>query len=121
MTDFLASPSTAVSRTQALASAYDRSRVPSFPTYSAILEAGLERFAVPERLDRAEAVGIVNLLKGWRGTRQGAHAARSAHTVSQADPSESAVVDDKAFLEKLVAADGNPREFTRALTQTMAV
>ncbi|GAA6000998.1 mitochondrial 37S ribosomal protein mS29 RSM23 [Rhodotorula paludigena] len=101
MTDFLASPSTAVSRTQALASAYDRSRVPSFPTYSAILEAGLERFAVPERLDRAEAVGIVNLLKGWRGTRQ--------------------VVDDKAFLEKLVAADGNPREFTRALTQTMAV
>jgi len=32
-----------------------------------------------------------------------------------------AVVDDKSFLEKLVAADGNPREFARVMTKTAAL
>ncbi|GAA5914688.1 hypothetical protein JCM8208_000413 [Rhodotorula glutinis] len=92
--------STPSSRSRPLPSAYDTARASSFDTYSAVL-SGLERFELPPRLSRKEAVGIVELLRGWRGTRE--------------------FVDDKSFLEKLVAADGNPREFARVMTKTAAL
>ncbi|BGP39668.1 hypothetical protein JCM10450v2_003638 [Rhodotorula kratochvilovae] len=100
MTAFLSSTSSTPSRARPLPSAYDTARVSSFDTYSAILD-GLKRFDLPARLSRKEAVGIVELLRGWRGTRE--------------------FIDDKAFLEKLVAADGNPREFTRVMTKNAAL
>ncbi|KPV75291.1 uncharacterized protein RHOBADRAFT_43782 [Rhodotorula graminis WP1] len=92
--------SSSSSRARPLPSAYDTARASSFDTYSAVL-SGLERFELPPRLSRKEAVGIVELLRGWRGTRE--------------------FVDDKSFLEKLVAADGNPREFARVMTKTAAL
>ncbi|GAA5914127.1 hypothetical protein JCM5296_004717 [Sporobolomyces johnsonii] len=96
MTDFLSPPSPS-----ALPSAYDRARLASYPTYAAILASGVRKLAVPARLDRTEAVGIVKLLQGWRGVRE--------------------QVSDRAFVERLVATDGNPREFAKALGKTLAV
>ncbi|GAA5855882.1 hypothetical protein JCM9279_001156 [Rhodotorula babjevae] len=100
LTSTASSPSPSSSRARPLPSAYDTARASSFDTYSAVL-SGLERFELPPRLSRKEAVGIVELLRGWRGTRE--------------------FVDDKSFLEKLVAADGNPREFARVMTKTAAL
>ncbi|GAA6020905.1 hypothetical protein JCM10207_003183 [Rhodosporidiobolus poonsookiae] len=98
LTDFLSSPNKAAP--SPLASPYDRSRVSSYETYAAVLESGIKKLEVDERLSRKEAVGIVRLLKGWRGTRE--------------------AVDDQMFLQRLVATDGNPREFTRALSKSLA-
>ncbi|GAA5930504.1 hypothetical protein JCM1841_006561 [Sporobolomyces salmonicolor] len=96
MTDFLSPPPAS-----ALPSAYDRARLASYPTYASILAAGVQKLPVPARLDRTEAVGIVQLLQGWRGVRE--------------------KVSDPSFLERLVAADGNPREFAKALSRNRAV
>lgn len=41
----------------------------SFDTYSEIL-SGLKQLAVPPRLERKEAVGVVRMLQGWRGVRE---------------------------------------------------
>jgi small subunit ribosomal protein S29 len=40
----------------------------SFDTYGEIL-SGLKQLAVPPRLKRKEAVGVVRMLQGWRGIR----------------------------------------------------
>ncbi|GAA5983046.1 hypothetical protein JCM11641_004705 [Rhodosporidiobolus odoratus] len=95
------SPTSSVSRRKALESAYDRSRSSSYAAYSEVLESGVKTIEVPERLSREEAVGVVRLIKGWRGTRD--------------------AVDDKMFLERLVSTDGNPREFARVLSKSLAV
>ncbi|GAA5876703.1 hypothetical protein JCM3774_005920 [Rhodotorula dairenensis] len=84
-----------------LASVYDRAGVPEYSTYAAILNSGLKPFPVPHRLSRKEAVGIVDLVRSWRGARE--------------------AVDDTSFLERLVATDGNPRLFMRALSKNIAV
>ncbi|GAA5843895.1 hypothetical protein JCM11251_003546, partial [Rhodosporidiobolus azoricus] len=104
MTDFLSSSATssaASSSAAPLASPYDRKSASSYETYKAILDSGVQKLAVPERLSRQEAVGIVRLLKGWRGTRE--------------------AIDDKMFLQRLVMTDGNPREFARSLVKTPAL
>lgn len=41
----------------------------SFDTYGEIL-SGLKQLAVPPRLERKEAVGVVRMLQGWRGIRE---------------------------------------------------
>lgn len=41
----------------------------SFDTYTDIL-SGLKQLAVPPRLERKEAVGVVRMLQGWRGVRE---------------------------------------------------
>lgn len=41
----------------------------SFDTYSEVL-SGLNQLAVPPRLERKEAVGVVRMLQGWRGIRE---------------------------------------------------
>ncbi|GAA6043798.1 hypothetical protein JCM8097_007715 [Rhodosporidiobolus ruineniae] len=105
MTDFLASSPSPTSFSPAaaspLSSPYDRATASAYETYSAVLASGVQKLEIPERLSRKEAVGIVRLLKGWRGTRD--------------------AVDDQVFLERLVATDGNPREFSRTLRKTLAV
>lgn len=80
LTDFLASPSSASSSSstssqqakKVLESAYDRKTSSQYASYSEVLNSGVRKLEVPERLTRGEAVGIVRLLKGWRGTREGA-------------------------------------------------
>ncbi|GAA5917401.1 hypothetical protein JCM6882_000846 [Rhodosporidiobolus microsporus] len=112
MTDFLASSSASATSspasssslataTAALASPYDHKSASSYETYKAVLDSGVKKLEVPERLSRQEAVGIVRLLKGWRGTRE--------------------AIDDKMFLQRLVASDGNAREFARSLVKTPAL
>lgn len=59
------------SRTDPLPSVYDRADVPEYSTYATVLSSGIKTFPVPERLSRKEAIGVVDLVKGWRGTREG--------------------------------------------------
>lgn len=42
----------------------------SYETYREILQ-GLDRLEVPARLERREAVGVVKMLQGFRGVREG--------------------------------------------------
>ncbi|GAA5855318.1 hypothetical protein JCM8547_009031 [Rhodosporidiobolus lusitaniae] len=85
-----------------LESAYDRQTVSSYSTYLSILQStGVQTLPVEPRLSRQEAVGVVEMLKGFRATRE--------------------AVDDKMFLERLVTTDGNPREFARVLRESLAV
>ncbi|KWU43039.1 peroxisomal protein [Rhodotorula sp. JG-1b] len=84
-----------------LTSVYERADVPDYSTYASILNSGVKPFLLPDRLNRKEAMGIVDLVKGWRGARE--------------------AVDDASFLERLVATDGNPRLFMRALSKNVAV
>jgi hypothetical protein len=42
----------------------------SFDIYSEVLQ-GLRKFEVPARLEREEAVGVVEMLQAWRGVREG--------------------------------------------------
>ncbi|GAA5843402.1 hypothetical protein JCM5353_001188 [Sporobolomyces roseus] len=88
-------------------SPYDTSRVSSYSTYASLVSS-LEKFDVPARLNQKEAVGIVDLLKGFRGVRVegGAKSARG--------------LGDQEFLERLVGSDGNPREFVRQLRKSVA-
>ncbi|BGP15615.1 hypothetical protein JCM10213v2_003604 [Rhodosporidiobolus nylandii] len=105
MADFLAAKDGGApanqGREKVLESAYDRKTASSYEVYQEVLQSGVKKLEVPERLSRSEAVGIVKLLKGWRGTRE--------------------AVDDKMFLERLVSTDGNPREFAKVLSQSLAV
>ncbi|KAL8284256.1 hypothetical protein RQP46_005005 [Phenoliferia psychrophenolica] len=64
---------------------------------STTILAQLEVMNVPARLERKEAVGIVQMLQSWRGTRE--------------------AVSDDSFLEQYVASDGNARQFSRSLAQ----
>lgn len=41
----------------------------SYEIYSEIL-SGLNKLEVPARLERKEAVGLVQMLQGWRGVRE---------------------------------------------------
>ncbi|GAA5982282.1 hypothetical protein JCM10908_004813 [Rhodotorula pacifica] len=100
LSDFL-SFNSPTSRPDSLSSAYDRADIPEYSTYASILKSGVKVYPVPDRLSRKEAMGIVSLVKGWRGARD--------------------AVDDSSFLERLVATDGNPRLFMRALAKNVAV
>lgn len=42
----------------------------SYEIYSEVL-SGLSKLQLPARLERKEAVGLVQLLQGWRGVREG--------------------------------------------------
>lgn len=46
--------------------------LPLNDVYSGIL-AGIKSVAVPVRLSRKEAVGVVKMLQNWRGDRAGEH------------------------------------------------
>ncbi|KAM0756006.1 hypothetical protein T439DRAFT_344926 [Meredithblackwellia eburnea MCA 4105] len=65
--------------------------------YDEIL-ARVRLVGVPDRLERREAVGIAMMVKGWRGNRE--------------------ALSDTSFLQHYVAADGNPRHFSRELVRT---
>ncbi len=65
-----------------------------FATYQATL-AGAQKVEVPARLERREAVGVIEMLQAARGIRE--------------------PVSDKGFLERYVASDGNARQLRRAL------
>ena len=54
-----------------LTSVYERADVPDYSTYASILNSGVKPFLLPNRLNRKEAMGIVDLVKGWRGAREG--------------------------------------------------
>ncbi|MBZ6370985.1 MAG: hypothetical protein LBE44_03580 [Microbacterium hominis] len=71
-------------------------------------------------------MGIVDLVKGWRGAREGESEAPLHQPTLSTHPLTSfvlplAAVDDASFLERLVATDGNPRLFMRALSKNVAV
>ncbi|KAI5479188.1 mitochondrial carrier protein [Pseudohyphozyma bogoriensis] len=70
---------------------------PKDDVYRGVLK-GFTTVQVPSRLERKEAVGVVQLLQSWRGVR---------------DP-----VSDPSFLKHYVATDGNPRHFTKAFVTT---
>ncbi|KAM0787467.1 hypothetical protein ACM66B_003544 [Microbotryomycetes sp. NB124-2] len=61
--------------------------------------SGFRKQEVPARMSRTEAVGLVELIGGWRGNRE--------------------AVSDALFLERLVATDGNPRLLSRSLQQSV--
>ncbi|GAA6063946.1 hypothetical protein JCM10212_002144 [Sporobolomyces blumeae] len=105
-----------------LSSPYDRHAVSSYDIYSSVLSPsppsssspssssptstesnsqGVNKFPVPARLKQSEAVGIVYLLQQIRGIRE-------------------SKLDDDHFLERLVGADGNPREFVKQLRKSVA-
>lgn len=65
-----------------------------FGTYEATLQ-GVSKVEVPARLERREAVGVIEMLQAWRGIRE--------------------PVTDQAFLERYVATDGNARLLTKSL------
>lgn len=112
MTDFLNSES---SDSLAISSPY-ASLGSSFDVYRGIL-AGLEKLEVSPRLERKEAVGVVEMLRARRGVRERASSfsllSRCYRGLTRL-PFLSAM-SDQSFLERYVAADGNPREFSRGL------
>jgi len=65
-----------------------------FATYQATL-AGAHKVEVPARLERREAVGVIEMLQALRGVRE--------------------PVSDRGFLERYVASDGNARALSRSL------
>ncbi|GAA6026343.1 hypothetical protein JCM8202_001951 [Rhodotorula sphaerocarpa] len=99
--DFLAAGNEENTLSDPLPSVYDRAGVAEYSTYAQVLSSGIETFPLPARLSRKEAIGVVDLVKGWRGMRE--------------------AVDDASFLERLVATDGNPRLFMRSLTKNVAL
>lgn len=71
-------------------------------------------------------MGIVDLVKGWRGAREGESKSPLASVKPFGTPAYQflpplAAIDDASFLERLVATDGNPRLFMRALSKNVAV
>lgn len=66
----------------------------SFETYLSTLQ-GIKSIEVPARLERREAVGVIEMLQGWRGVRER--------------------VDDASFLRRYASTGGNARELSRSL------
>lgn len=111
MTDFLTSQS---SDSLATPSPY-ASLGSSFDVYRSIL-SGLEKLEVSPRLERKEAIGVVEMLRARRGVRERASVSLPFCSPGAELPSLfSAAMSDQSFLERYVAADGNPREFSRGL------
>lgn len=115
MSDFLSPPSTSSPQ----ASPYQPVGT-SYETYREILQ-GLDRLEIPARLERKEAVGVVKMLQGFRGVREGEILFQKAFHGSFCLTNSIivfAVMSDQSFMERYVAADGNPREFSRRLERS---
>ena len=95
----------------------------SYDVYSSVL-AGVTKVPVPSRLDRTEAVGLVEMLQGYRGVREGAsaHLSRSAASTNELMPlccvASPSALSDQTFLEKYVASDGVPRHLRTLLQES---
>lgn len=83
--------------------------------YPSIL-AGLTAFPMPARLERKEAVGVVEMLQVWRGAREREFREVDCHALIRF----LAAVSDRLFLERFVATDGNVREFAKSLGRNAA-
>lgn len=71
LNDFLAAGNKENTLSNPLPSVYDRAGVAEYSTYAQVLSSGIETFPLPARLSRKEAIGVVDLVKGWRGMREG--------------------------------------------------